>query len=525
MNYASVDYLIGFLLSIFLVYSIVPAKARGPVLLGASFVFYWLYSGTLIFLLLAVSTVVYIAGLVLGDIRLMNETALPALPRDQKKTYRQPMNTARRTILNTSVIFSIGLLLFIKYYNFFVSTVDAFSRIGLSTLSWLVQPIGISFFTLEAVGYLTDVYHGKIAAEHNWAKLTLFLAFFPQIVEGPIARYSETADALWAGHRIDYDHIVMALELIAWGMLKKKVIADRADIYVRNIFNSYTSYSGTTIAFAGLLYTLQLYADFSGCIDIARGSAELFGVSLPKNFDRPFSSHTVTEFWRRWHMSLGSWLRDYVFIPLSLSKPMMRLHAWSTKHLNAFLGGLLPESAALLVTWFVTGLWHGAAWKYVLYGLYYFLLINAGLLCEPLSRRICEKLKLNRTGKGFGFFQQARTFVLVCTGMLLFRANTASDFFGMMGKIFSDFHISQLLSGAALMNDGLDVGDYIALGIGLVLVWLSGHLQKKGSVRQRLMQKPLALQWAVEFGLLFCVIILGAYGTGYLPVDPIYGKF
>ena len=173
MNYASVDYLIGFLLSVFLVYSIVPAKARGPVLLGASFVFYWLYSGTLIFLLLAVSTAVYIAGLVLGDIRLMNETALPALPRDQKKTYRQPMNTARRTILNTSVIFSIGLLLFIKYYNFFVSTVDAFSRIGLSTLSWLVQPIGISFFTLEAVGYLTDVYWQDEKAERNFPAFLL----------------------------------------------------------------------------------------------------------------------------------------------------------------------------------------------------------------------------------------------------------------------------------------------------------------------------------------------------------------
>lgn len=512
MNYTSITFLVYFLAPAYVLWRLAPQKFRGWVLLAASMVFYWLSSGAMVQLILLTSAVTWQAGRMIGQ---TGDCRREPDSRQKKKQW----------IFIYAVVFNAGLLLFIKYFKFLSVNLELlFSFPVLPKMSWIVQPLGISFYTLQAVSYLADVLHNRIPAEQNLAKLTLFLSFFPTIVEGPVVRYEETVDQLWQGKYPGFERTVMAFQLICWGILKKRVIADRASLYVNTIFSSPASHSGAVLLIAGLLYTLQLYADFSGCIDVVRGVSELFGISLPQNFRQPFASRSIAEFWRRWHISLGTWLKNYIFLPLAFSRRMMEIREWLRCRypdmvLPVFIG--LP----LLATWIVTGLWHGAAWKYLFYGFYYFLIIYSGILLEPFAERFCRNSLIERSGTIYLRFQRIRTFLLVLAGMMIFRANRLLDFIEIMRKMLFGFQAQDLLQEATYLNAGLDIHDWMLLLFCLAVMTAVGHLQLRCSVRRLLMERPLAFQWTAELLMIFFTIIFGAYGIGYVPVNPIYGQF
>ena len=427
------------------------------------------------------------------------------------------------------LVFNFGLLVFLKYYNFFGGTLNGLLmllpfKLQVPVLP-LVLPLGISFYTLQATGYVIDVYRGKYAPDRHFGRVALFLAFFPQIVEGPIGRYDLLAQQLYEGHSFEYERVTKGLQLLLWGLFKKLVIADRANAFVGAVFDHPKEYEGLFILVATLMYTLQIYADFSGCIDIVSGSAELFGVRLSKNFERPFFSRSVGEFWRRWHITLGAWLRDYVFYSVSLSGPFAKLSRFVKAHMNAFLGGLIPSAFALLCVWLGNGFWHGASWKYVMYGLYYYALTMLGMLFEPLFCRFFEKTRLKRDGKLFGVFQTARTFVLVNIGMMLFRAKGFRWFCRMFRQMVSGFSLQPLLDGS-LFQIGADWQDMAVLLAGALVLLAVGIWQERGhAIRSEVGRMPLPVRWCAYFALLFAVIIFGAYGEGYGAVDFIYGQF
>lgn len=527
MAYTSIGYLVFILLGSFVLYAVVPKRHKWKALLAFSYIFYLVNSGKYIVYLLAATLAIYIAGLLINKVDDGFVMAKKSLPKEERKKYKESIVWQKKCVCVCAALFCLGVLVWLKYSVFIA---DVFvSALGLlhiqveNPVSAMVLPLGISFYTLSAVSYVTDVYRGKYRASENLGEVSLFLAFFPHIVEGPIARFDKVGRSLYEGHDFSYENMTMGLQLMLWGFFKKIVIADRANMYVNQAFGSYADYSGLCVVVAMLLYTLQLYAEFSGCMDIARGSACMYGVELDENFRQPFMSKTVSEFWRRWHMTLGAWFKEYVFYPVSLSKPLVKLSRLMREHANAFAATFVPMSIAMFVTWFGTGIWHGASWKYVMYGLYYWLIMTIGQLIAPVSGKILSDRV--RGGRLYGAFQVARTFVLVNIGMLMFRADDLSVFAKMLVSMFKGFSLRAAVDGS-LLAVKLDACDFAVLAAGAALLALVGALKEKGhDIRRELAGMNIGLRWACYYALLFCVIIFGAYGRGYETAGFIYGQF
>ena len=398
-------------------------------------------------------------------------------------------------------------------------------------------PIGISFYTLMAASYLFDVYRGTIAPDTNLGRIALFLSFFPQIMEGPICRYGQTAEQLWAGTPINKDNLYRGSVRILWGFAKKMIVADRLNLVVKPIFADYTSYDGGVVAAAAVLYTLQLYCDFSGCMDVALGTARIFGIALPENFRHPFFSRTASEFWQRWHITLGSWLRDYIFYPLSLSAPMKSLTKAARHRIGNRYGPLLAGSVTLFCVWFANGLWHGAGSQYIFFGLYYFVIILLGGLVEPLAQSVCGKLHINREGTAWRTFQWLRTLVVVFVGELFFRAEGMDAGLYMFGQLVGNFTLESFTNGTfmaigltfpSVTTDvvGLCLQDYAAVAVMVVIMTIVAVIEERGCcITERLAHKNLAVRWAVLYALIIAIVIFGSYGVGTAPLDPIYAQF
>ena len=529
MQYNMPIYLCVFLPAVLGGYYLTPKKYRWAVLLLASFAFYLITGGALIVFILASSLFIYAAGLWLERINQKYAGIIADSDKTQRKAIKQKMNREKKIVTGISASILIGVLIFLKYFNFFGSNINGlinnlFGLTPIPTLS-LMLPLGISFYTLQAVSYITDVYRGTVKADKNLFRVCLFLTFFPQLIEGPICRYSQTAESLYNGNDYDSKNIVSGFQLIIWGLFKKIIIADRLNVLVNQVFSNYSNYGGAIIAISVLCYTIQLYCDFSGCMHIVRGSGELFGIIIPKNFERPFFSGSVSEFWRRWHISLGTWFKDYLFYPVSLSSPVKKLGKFSRNHFGNRAGKLIPAVCALFLVWFSTGLWHGASWKYAAYGLYYFILISLGMVLEPEINKIKNSLNIKKESKLYKAFQIFRTFVLVNFGMLIFRADNLQVCINMFTKLFTDFNPAQVLSFFSI-NLKVDINDIIILIISCTVLLTMEILRERGlDIRKKLSEKPTAARWAVYYACVLAIIIFGAYGWGYSPSALMYASY
>ena len=489
-------------------YQIAPQKWRRRVLLGFSYLFFWLLSGKLIVYLLGTTVFVHCMGIWLDSIR------------SEKKKARR--------VLTLGILVLLGVLAYLKYYNFFVENVTGIFGNALPfTLAEkkILMPVGISFYTLQAIGYMADVYWGKIRAEEKLEKTALFLAFFPQIMEGPICRHSDTCDALYSGRPLEAENLTNGYIRIFWGLFKKKVIADRLAIGVDAIFGNYTSYSGFMVAFAAVGYTVQLYMEFSGCMDIIIGSGQLFGVTLPENFRQPFCAQSAAEFWRRWHITLGTWFKTYIFYPVSMSAPVKRWNQYGRKHFGKYVTMLGTSAMALFPVWLCNGLWHGARWSYIFYGMYYFTLILAGIAVEPVRDRILQVFHISERSVGLKFMRIAKTWLIIFTGELFFRADGLRAGIYMFRSMFRNFDLGNLTDGS-LLELGMTKADLIAVVVGCVAVAVVGFIKERGTnVRISLDRKPVFMRWSFYYVLILAVIVIAAYGDGYQAVDMIYAGF
>ena len=523
MSYTSYFYLLFFLGVLVFLYYLMPLKRRWLVLLGGSYFFYWLASGKLIVFLLMTTVSVYLGALAMEREQKAFDSVRKSLEKEERKAKKVAMMRRKRHIVLAMVLINVGLLAFLKYYHFFSSNVNTLGNslnlgVQLPALK-LVMPLGISFYTLSAVGYVIDVYRGQTAADHHLGRLALFLSLFTNITEGPISRYSQLAGQAFEGHRADYRQFTFGAQLILWGLFQKMVLADRAALLVSTVFGSPSDYSGSVVILAMFVYTLQIYADFAGCMDIVRGSAALFGIEIVRNFDQPFFSKSIGEFWRRWHMTLGAWFKDYIFYPVTLSKTNMRLGRWAKKHLSAHLGQVMPTAFALFFVWLANGIWHGAAWEYVAYGMYYYVLTLFGLFFKPVIFNFYEKTGIQKDSCPWQFFLMARTFILVNIGMLLFRANSL--------RIFADMFVSMFRKTTGQWLElGLDIHDMIVLAAGVVLMLLVGIARERGiCIREQIASWQIVFRWIAYAGAFCAIVLLGAYGSGYGVVDPLYANF
>ncbi len=525
----SIAYLMIFLPAAVILYSIVPKKTKKYFLLIASYGFFWLISGQLV-IYLALSTLsIHYFGIWLDRIHTKRDEQLKLTEKADRKAVKKSFLFKSRMVLLFAAILHIGVLLTLKYSPFFTENVNTlFSAVHIPLqfeIPTYLMPIGISFFTLQAISYMFDVYRGTVKADDNILRLALFMAFFPQIVEGPICRYEQTADQLWNVKQINFVNLKLGVQRILFGLMKKLLVADRLNPLVKAVFNNYANYNGGIIAFAAVCYTAQLYMDFSGTMDAVMGTAQIFGVTMPENFQRPFFSKTVSEFWKRWHITLGTWFKDYIFYPVTMSKPMKKLTTSARKKLGNHFGPLIAGGIALFCVWFCNGLWHGAGWNYIFFGMYHFVIILTGNLISQAVKTVNHKLHINPEWFGYRLLQILRTCILVVIGELFFRAKGLAAGLKMFSKIVTNFRFTPL-DNDLMISLGIDKLDLLIALSALLLVFVISILNENGiNVREWISKRNVVIRWAIWYLLILFIVIFGAYGRGYVPVDPIYANF
>ena len=489
MVFSTIEFLFQFLPIFLLAYYATPQKYRNITLIIGSLVFYAIGSGWYTLLLLLSLVINY------GLSRLISGSHA-----------RHPQQAKRYLI--GGLVYNFGLLVVFKYTNFLIGNLNSLLSIFHVAIpkASIIMPLGISFYTFQSMGYLIDVYNGKYAPEKNPAKFALFVSFFPQLIQGPIARFDQLESQLITPHRFDLDGIERGLLLMLWGWFKKKVIADRALPLVEAVFGNQSAYGGAVIVVGVLFYSLQQYADFSGGIDLVTGIAQLFGIRLAPNFKRPYFSVSLGDFWRRWHISLGSWMRDYVFYPFALTRPVSRMSKALKKKAGTHIARALPAALGNILVFLLVGVWHGAQMNYVLWGLYNGVILAFTALVEPVYKKMNERLPRLTASGGFHLFRILRTFLVVNIGWYFDRCVRVSDAFAMLHKTFFAFNARQLFDGT-LDTLGLAAKDYRILLVATILLFVVSLMQERGvKIRDFVLSRPLVLRWAVLYAFIFFVL-------------------
>ena len=435
-----------FLCILFILYYLIPKKFQWILLLIGSIYFYSCSSPLLLLFLLASSVSTYLLGLISGSANLSHA----------KKKFS----------MICCIIFNAGILIILKYTGFVFEIIRSVTKVNLSSPSFLL-PLGISFYTFMVISYIADVYKGEVEAERNYFKFLLYVSWFPQIIEGPINRYKLIKDEMFSAHSLDIQRCKEGGYRILQGLFKKVVIAGRFSVYVDRVYASPASYDGLTLLLATVFYVIQLYTDFSGCMDMVIGISELFGIKMSENFNLPLFSKDVSEFWRRWHITLGTWFKDYIYYPVFRSKFSNRLKETFKNTPLKKKATTISASFALFCVWSLTGIWHGAAMHYLVWGLYYaVILIIVQFLANDFKKLNKNHPEIFKT-KWFDIFRIIRTLFIVTFGELIFRAESLKD----AGIIISGIVTKFSLSGSAIAASILPfTEDNTAVGYSIVAI-------------------------------------------------------
>ncbi|MBR5936841.1 MAG: MBOAT family protein [Clostridiales bacterium] len=533
---------IGFLFLLVALYYVLPKKAQWPLLLLGSYVFYYYAGWKFLFYILAVTIITYVAGLLISrnkksaDARFSEMKELDksgsASPeevgKEARKKFKEKEKSRRRKIMAIGITLALLILAVVKYTNFTIYNINGIlsafhapKRINFLTIA---LPTGISFYTFQAVSYVIDVYRDRHEAQTNFFKYALFVSFFPQLVQGPISRYGDLSKELYSPHSFSGRTVERGFQRVLWGYFKKLVIADRILPAVNTMIDTPENFKGAYVFLVMMFYALELYADFTGGIDITIGIAEMLGIPVKENFERPFFSKNIAEYWRRWHITMGTWFTDYIFYPISVSGPMLKLSKWSRKHLGEKVGKRLPVYLASFIVWFTTGIWHGASWNFIVWGLGNFVVIMISQELEPLYRKFHKKVNTDGSTV-YKTFQVGRT-ILIMSALRLFDCyRNVPLTFKMFGTMFTTWNWNTLGNGA-LLQLGISRADYVILAIGTILLIVVSMFARSGSVRDKLEKKlPMPGRWILFTVLLLLILVFGAYGQGYDASQFIYNQF
>lgn len=513
---------------VLLLYYTVPKKYKWIFLLASSYFFY-IYANVKFGLFIMITTITsYYTTLYIGKKCDEEQHMAKDMDVSVKKKLKKEIKRKKKTALVVLLLLNFGILLFLKYFNFISFNINAvlesFSLTGNVPTFKLFLPLGISFYTFQTMSYVIDVYWGKVKAEKNLAKVALFVSFFPQITQGPIGRYKELAPQLFAQRAFSYHDLKYGLQLMLWGFFKKMVIADRIATVVNYVFADYVHISGFGTVVGVVLYAIQDYTDFSGYIDIARGCAKAMGIDMAENFKRPYFSRNVAEFWRRWHITLGAWMKDYVFYPFSLTKGMHKFGKFSKKHFGKNVGRAMPIAVGNILVFFLVGVWHGANWNYIIWGLFYGFIIAISVLLKPFYAWLNQILHINEKSKGFMVFQIARTFWITCVGCIIFRAANLVEAWRIFAKTFDFYSLPQSISHE-LLSFGLSKTNYIILFSALGILFVGDLMQENMSVRGWIEKRSIGIRWFIYAIAFTIIIIFGIYGPGNNPTAFIYTQF
>lgn len=474
------------------IYFVIPKKARYMWLLLASYYFYMGWNVKYAALIAFSTIITYVCGRLLG------------------KTQH------KKWVIGGCIGINLAILFFFKYFDFFMGSINqVLAKVGVSLLQTgfdIILPVGISFYTFQALGYIIDVYRGDIEPEKNFFRYALFVSFFPQLVAGPIERSKNLLKQVDHVEEIrlwNYKRIADGLTLMLWGYFLKMVIADRVAILVDTVYNQYWMYGSIEIILATFLFGVQIYCDFASYSQIAIGAAKVMGFELMENFNAPYLANSVKDFWRRWHISLSSWFKDYLYIPLGGNRCSR-----------------IKKYRNLMITFLVSGLWHGANWTFVIWGGLHGIYQIIGDVLRPVKEKLNQKLAVKTESFSYKFGQIAITYILVSFTWLFFRAESVTAAFDMIRSMFVKFN-PWVLFDQSLYTLGLNVTEVHILLVALVILILVDGVRffKAQTIEKFLNEQCLYFRWGIIFFLIFYIFIFGSYGIGYSAQQFIYFQF
>lgn len=495
-----------------LLYYILPKCCQWIVLLVSSLIFYATYGLAQFIPMLLAAIAAYLAA------RWIQE----AYDAAEGGTAAERKAESKGNLLFAVAVLVI-LLLYAKLGNWVLQGLAGLLSLD-GNLMHAVVALGVSYYTFSLISYVADVYWRKDRAETNFLRLLLFVLYFPKILQGPISRHKELAPQLAQPRQFDYREFCFGLQLMVWGYFKKMVIADRLAILVNTVFGNVENASGSHLLVAACFGAVQLYCDFSGCMDIAGGFSQILGLKLEDNFNHPFFSRSAAEFWRRWHITLGTWFKDYVYMPLVISPKLIKLSKGVRDRFGVRAGKAVMAVLPLLAVWLLTGLWHNTGWSYVVWGLYWGGMIICSTVFAPELKKLTAALRINTEAGSWRVFQMVRTFLLFVVSRIITIPGDLGVSWQVLRGIALNFHVENLVDGS-LYTLGLDRPNFILAVVCMFVLWSASMLQERGCVRERLSGSNIVFRWSAYYLLFFAIIIFGVYGPGYDASSFVYMKF
>lgn len=486
MNFTTFEFLI-FLVAFFPIYFLLPKKLQKFTLLTFNFYYISFYKIEFLYFILGISTLFYIFGIFLEKYR-------------------------KKDLLIFSIFCTGGILLYLKFFTYFLTKLHIHSVIFNSIASKLYLPLGISFYTLQGLSYIVNIYKNKYSSEKNFIYFLLYMTFFPIFLQGPISRYEQLEKQLITYKKFDYKQFCFGLQLALWELFKKLVISNRLNMITNEIFDKSNEYTGIIMILSGMCYALELYTDFSGAVDISRGIAQSMNINLTQNFNLPNSAISIKDFWSRWHISLSTWLRDYIYIPLGGNRK-----------------GKFRKYINITITFFISALWHGVGFKFIIWGLLHaFYQILAELMTNILKKfkdifkykKILSIISDNNNLETL--ISKFTTFILVSIAWIFFRASDWKTAYIMVKKINKKF-LSSI--GKLIESGAIDKKDFIVLIISLFILYLLERASQKIKVREKIAKFYLPFRWFLYILLIQIIVLFGIYGEGYNPANFIYMGF
>lgn len=498
MLFNSIDFLIFFPIVI-LVYYIIPKKIRNIWLLLASYYFYMCWNVKYVLLIMTSTVITYISGLLIENVKHLSYE-------------KYNVTNLKKVVVAGSFVINLGILFYFKYINF---TIDLIEKLLLKVnielnapVFDIILPVGISFYTFQALSYTMDVYRDEIYAEKNFLKYALFVSFFPQLVAGPIERSKNLLKQLSEGKNFSFENLREGLLLMLWGFFLKMVLADRISVFVNTAYGDIAKYRGCYLIVATVLFAVQIYCDFAGYSTIAMGAAKMLGIILMENFEAPYLAISIADFWRRWHISLTSWFKDYMYIPLGGSRK-----------------GKLRKYVNKMIIFLVSGLWHGASLSFVVWGGINGLYQVIGECLKPVRDKIVIILHLNRDSLGHKVAHIITTFILVDFSWIFFRARHIREAFEIIKSMFT-VHNPWILFDDSLYSCGLDEKNFRLMLTSIMILLFADICKVRGiKVREVIINQDYWVRWIVISVSITAILTFGVWGPHYNPANFIYFQF
>lgn len=528
MNFCSVEFVLFIIVSAVLYYIVSPSK-RWMVLLAESLIFFAACGWTYLLYAVVLSLVFFCTANMIDKI---NEKQSQL---DRKRDREEWTLSARKKkrILVITLVLVIGNLAFNKYFNLIKELItNLYGYLGGTgeiSLWDIVMPLGLSYYTFSGLGYLLDVYWKRYKSRKNYAKFLLYIIYFPHIIQGPIERYSLLGEQFFDEARVRFEgeRIWQAAIWMGYGYFKKLFVADRIIILVNGVMKNPDGTPGSMQLFVILLSGIWIYADFSGYMDIAKGVSLMFGIEINRNFNHPLLSHTIPEWWRRWHMSLSSWWKDYVYIPFAISKRFNKKCANVKKKYGKKVGKLFKDAVPILLVWTTTGLWHGEGVTFLAWGLYFSLIFTCSATFAPWMGKFTEKLHISAESGWYHLFQMFRTYLLFCVGRLLTVPQSLEYTGRIIKNIFTDFNLGAVFQGNVYGNYGTcwqEVG-FMFVGIAVILLVDCIEEYDKKLICQWIFERRWYVRSTIYAVVIVAIVIFGIYGADDITVGFAYQDF